>query len=164
MLHIVCLIPKFFAPTQPVTPAVKLTTYWGLDRINQPDWPLDNKYPHIGNQGDGITVYVLDTGLNSMDHFLGNRAIVGPAFYEGNVVDLGTKNSDSDGHGTFCAGIIAGKYFGVAPNAKVVGLKVIFHERDAEAFESDIVLALEHVWKKVNVVNDRLFQDRLLYQ
>ena len=36
---------------------------WGLDRINQPDLPLDDYYDG-GTDGAGVRVYVIDTGVN----------------------------------------------------------------------------------------------------
>ena len=36
---------------------------WGLDRINQADLPLDGFYDG-GSDGQGVRVYVIDTGVN----------------------------------------------------------------------------------------------------
>ena len=78
-----------------------------------------------GDTGQGVTVAVLDTGIDSLPDFSG-RLIGG--------VDLtGGKNpfQDSYGHGTFVAGLIAGngasssgQYSGEAPGANLVSIKV----------------------------------------
>jgi serine protease AprX len=78
-----------------------------------------------GDTGQGVTVAVLDTGIDNLPDFSG-RLIGG--------VDLTSGNSpyqDSDGHGTFVAGLIAGngassngQYSGEAPGAKLVSIKV----------------------------------------
>jgi serine protease AprX len=78
-----------------------------------------------GDTGQGVTVAVLDTGIDNLPDFAG-RLVGG--------VDLTSENSpyqDSYGHGTFVAGLIAGngassngQYSGEAPGAKLVSVKV----------------------------------------
>jgi len=78
-----------------------------------------------GDTGQGVTVAVLDTGIDNLPDFAG-RLIGG--------VDLtGGRNpfQDSYGHGTFVAGLIAGngsssggRYSGEAPGATLVSVKV----------------------------------------
>jgi serine protease AprX len=78
-----------------------------------------------GDTGQGVTVAVLDTGIDNLPDFAG-RLIGG--------VDLTSSNNpyqDGYGHGTFVAGLIAGngassngQYSGEAPGAKLVSVKV----------------------------------------
>jgi len=78
-----------------------------------------------GDTGQGVTVAVLDTGIDPLPDFAG-RLIGG--------VDLTSTNNpyqDSYGHGTFVAGLIAGngassngQYSGEAPGASLVSIKV----------------------------------------
>jgi len=78
-----------------------------------------------GDTGQGVTVAVLDTGIDDLPDFAG-RLIGG--------VDLTGGNNpfqDSFGHGTFVAGLIAGngassggQYEGEAPGADLVSVKV----------------------------------------
>jgi serine protease AprX len=78
-----------------------------------------------GDTGQGVTVAVLDTGIDNLPDFAG-RLVGG--------VDLSGENNpfqDSYGHGTFVAGLIAGngassngQYSGEAPGAKLVSIKV----------------------------------------
>ena len=78
-----------------------------------------------GDTGQGVTVAVLDTGIDNLPDFAG-RLVGG--------VDLTNANNpfaDSYGHGTFVAGLIAGdgassggQYSGEAPGAKLVSVKV----------------------------------------
>ena len=78
-----------------------------------------------GDSGQGVTVAVMDTGIDNLPDFAGRLA---------GGVDLTSGNNpyqDSYGHGTFVAGLIAGngassdgQYSGEAPGAKLVSIKV----------------------------------------
>ena len=49
---------------------------WGLDRISEIDLPLhQSRIPTIGNNGSGVSAYVIDTGiLASNDEFEGRAS------------------------------------------------------------------------------------------
>jgi serine protease AprX len=78
-----------------------------------------------GDTGQGVTVAVMDTGIDNLPDFSG-RLIGGVDLTNG-----GDPYQDSYGHGTFVAGLIAGdgassggQYSGEAPGAKLVSIKV----------------------------------------
>jgi serine protease AprX len=78
-----------------------------------------------GDTGQGVTVAVLDTGIDNLPDFSGR--LVGGVDLTGE----GNPFEDEYGHGTFVAGLIAGdgassggQYSGEAPGANLVSIKV----------------------------------------
>ncbi|KXH68851.1 subtilase [Colletotrichum salicis] len=68
--------------------------------------------------GDGITAYIVDTGILTTHSEFQGRATFGANFI--NSVD-----TDENGHGSHVAGTIGGQTFGVAKNVNLVGVKVL---------------------------------------
>ncbi|MER5472698.1 S8 family peptidase [Streptomyces sp. NPDC002935] len=93
---------------------------WGLDRIDQPNRPLDKRYAAPDPSGSGVTVYVIDTGVRVTHKDFGGRASSGWDF-----VDNDRTAQDGNGHGTHVAGTIAGTGYGVAKKARVVAVRVL---------------------------------------
>lgn len=77
------------------------------------------KYPYNDVAGEGVDVYVVDTGIN-VDHveFEGRAAW-------GKTVPQNDVDEDGNGHGTHCAGTIASRKYGVAKKANVIAIKVL---------------------------------------
>src|SRR5699024_5553125 len=49
---------------------------WGLDRLDDPELPLDDSYEPTGS-GSGTSAYILDTGIDPEHPDFGGRASVG---------------------------------------------------------------------------------------
>ncbi|WP_329388454.1 S8 family peptidase [Streptomyces sp. NBC_01351] len=93
---------------------------WGLDRIDQAGTAGDQKYTYPANGGEGVTAYVIDTGVRVSHKDFGGRAAHGF-----DAVDNDDTADDGNGHGTHVAGTIAGTSHGVAKKAKVVAVRVL---------------------------------------
>jgi cerevisin len=96
---------------------------WGLARISHRDslgFGTFNKYLYAADGGEGVDVYVIDTGTN-VKH-----------------VDA---DEDGNGHGTHCSGTVAGKKYGVAKKANVYAVKVL--RSNGSGTMSDVVKGVE---------------------
>ncbi|MEV5969290.1 S8 family serine peptidase [Streptomyces sp. NPDC051921] len=100
--------------TQPSPPS------WGLDRIDQKALPLNQSYTYPDTAGQGVTAYIIDTGVRITHGDFGGRASYG---YD--AIDNDNTAQDGHGHGTHVAGTVAGNSYGVAKKAKIVGVRVL---------------------------------------
>ncbi|MEU0664126.1 S8 family serine peptidase [Streptomyces lavendulocolor] len=93
---------------------------WGLDRVDQRVLPLNASYTYPDGAGQGVTVYVIDSGVRVTHQDFGGRAVHGYDAIDGdNIAD------DGHGHGTHVAATVAGTSYGVAKNAKIVAVRVL---------------------------------------
>ncbi|KAK0459381.1 peptidase S8/S53 domain-containing protein [Desarmillaria tabescens] len=98
------------------TSSVQRGAPWGLARISHRPrltFGTFTKYEYDPSGGEGVDVYVIDTGINY--------------------------HHDGNGHGSHCAGTIAGKTYGVAKQANVIAVKVLAGEavQKAKAAEAE---------------------------
>ncbi|PRD39752.1 UNVERIFIED_CONTAM: Extracellular serine proteinase [Trichonephila clavipes] len=110
---------------------VNAASYYGLDRIDQPAG-LNGLYSYPSLAGQGVHVYVLDTGLRASHTEFTGRVGSGRNFApnSGGLLGLGASTnaadtSDCNGHGTHVAGTIAGRLSGVARQAIVHPVRVM---------------------------------------
>src|SRR2546423_3693345 len=110
----------------------------GVDRVRR-DTDLTRANRGLSVSGRGVTVAVLDTGVDGTHADLSGRVVQNIKLADTQSLGVGFNyplaasslpNTDQAyGHGTFVAGVIAGngqqsggKYAGVAPNANILGL------------------------------------------
>ncbi|KAK7416354.1 hypothetical protein QQX98_005299 [Neonectria punicea] len=89
----------------------------GLNRLSH-SAPNTETYIFDDTAGEGITAYVVDTGIRTTHTEFEGRATFGANFI--NDVD-----DDENGHGSHVSGTIAGATFGVAKKANLVAVKVL---------------------------------------
>jgi serine protease AprX len=122
-------------------------------------------------RGTGIGVAVLDTGVrDSHPDFLGAN-LADPTSKRVTLLSNGVTGStasgvDDNGHGTFVAGIIAGRgwgvpsptddgnYIGIAPDASIISIKV--SDYTGMAHVSDVISAVEWVSQNRQAYNIRV--------
>ncbi|MEO5816905.1 MAG: S8 family serine peptidase [Gemmatimonadaceae bacterium] len=92
---------------------------WNLDRIDQRALPLSTTYTPNAD-GTGVTVYIMDSGINYAHVEFGGRAVPGADF-----VSPSLNGDDCVGHGTGVASIVGGATYGVAKNVRLVSLRVV---------------------------------------
>ncbi|AFR97590.1 cerevisin [Cryptococcus neoformans C23] len=95
---------------------------WGLARIshrNRLTLSTFQKYIYYSGGGEGVTAYVIDTGINIEHVEFEGRASWGKTIPKNDV------DKDGNGHGTHCAGTIGSRKYGVAKNAQLVAVKVL---------------------------------------
>ncbi|KAK9474943.1 peptidase S8/S53 domain-containing protein [Dipodascopsis tothii] len=111
---------------------------WGLSRVshrNALNFGTFNKYLYDTGAGEGVTAYVIDTGINIEHVDFEGRAVWGKTIPSGDV------DQDGNGHGTHCSGTVAGKKYGVAKKAKVVAVKVL--KSNGSGTMSDVIKGVE---------------------
>jgi hypothetical protein len=133
---------------------------WGLDLVKAPEvWAG-------GITGEGVTVAVLDEGIDynhpDLSHSLwrNDDEIPGNGIDDDrngfiddvqgwNFIDQTADITDTDGHGTQVAGIIAAAndgvgITGVAYNAKIMPVKVIQGETPLDEFDTDVAAGIDY--------------------
>ncbi|KAK3809168.1 MAG: serine protease 1 [Benniella sp.] len=125
------------------TSTVQRNAPWGLARIshrNRLTFRNRRKYIYEPTGGEGVTVFVIDTGI-----FIKHKEFQGRASW-GKTIPYGDEDVDGNGHGTHCAGTIGSQAYGVAKKAKVVAVKVL--RSNGVGSMSDVVAGVEYAVKQ----------------
>ncbi|PLV59347.1 S8 family serine peptidase [Thermotoga sp. KOL6] len=124
--------PNYIRELEPVIKEDEITKTIVLDEnLETFQWPLETfDATEVWQEatGNGVIVAVLDTGVDGTHPDLQGQLVTGYDPVSGNVISP-NEDSDSVGHGTHVAGIIAGKRDGVgitglAYNAKIMPIRI----------------------------------------
>jgi subtilisin family serine protease len=121
------------------TPAAAISGSWS-DRLSD----LPGAAPLAGN-GRGVTVAVLDTWVDNVHPDFGNRVSAGVTCSGGRCVPGANQPDTCEPHGTHVSGIIASVHYGVAPEAKVLPIRVLTsHSGTCAAEAADVALGIRY--------------------
>ena len=93
---------------------------WGLDRIDQRSWATPSHSYAFSATGNGVTAYIIDTGIDFTHPDLEGRAQFGV-----DEISPSTNGSDCNGHGTHVSGTVGGATYGVAKDVSLVAVRVL---------------------------------------
>lgn len=131
------------------------------DYVRDQEWVLDvfaMKDTWAETQGEGVTVAVVDSGVDASHPDLTGQVLEGKDFTGG-----GNAQKDLDGHGTSMASLIAGHghgsgeasgMLGLAPKAKILPLRVIETQKDPnhdETWAAAVRYAVDNGAKVINL-------------
>jgi subtilisin family serine protease/N-acetylneuraminic acid mutarotase len=92
---------------------------YGIDRVDQRNLPLSGTYSYASD-GEGVRVYIIDTGINFGHSEFGGRALPGT-----DAIFPGNGGADCNGHGTHVAGTVGGTTYGVAKKVRLYSVRVL---------------------------------------
>jgi subtilisin family serine protease len=106
---------------------------WGPARVGNANYtttgPFTYTYPD-GGSGADVNAYIIDTGIYCENNEFVNKKVGTCKFGESFVYDGFGPNkvkdtTDGNGHGTHCAGTVAGQVYGIAKEANLIAVKVL---------------------------------------
>ena len=139
------MIPEDWEP-KPVQSQTKGNA-WNVEKVNADDvWVYDGATGYTGN---GVIVAVIDSGVNYNHTDISSNMWNGGSTYPHHGYDFVNDDNDpmdDNGHGTHCAGTVAGygtngTQTGIAPNAIIMALKALDYKGDGGSV--DIIDAME---------------------
>jgi len=107
---------------------------WGLARTNYRDYNYANTtytYNYAdGTSGAGVDAYIIDTGIYCENNDFTSKKVgtctFGYSTVKGGIFGTGEiDTTDGNGHGTHCAGTVAGQTYGIAKEANLIAVKVL---------------------------------------
>jgi len=125
------------------------------DPISEGQWyvkDLQLSSVHRVSTGKGVVVAVIDSGVDASHPVISGSVIAGADFSDSDLDSGGDGRHDDEGHGTGMASLIAGhgKVSGVAPDAKIMSIRVAGRAMRTN-FASGIQWAVDHGAEVINI-------------
>jgi serine protease len=103
---------------------------WGTARINHRDYNRSKTYTYdytTGHSGANVDAYIVDTGIYCENNDFVNKKTGSCTFGYSSVTNIigQVDETDGNGHGTHCAGTVAGERWGAAKEANLIAVKVL---------------------------------------
>lgn len=103
---------------------------WGIARANHHNYSYTNTYTYdytTGNTGNNVDAYIIDTGIYCENNEFTGKTTGSCTFGYSSVKNIFgvVDETDGNGHGTHCAGTVAGITYGVAKEANLIAVKVL---------------------------------------
>ncbi|KAB5587709.1 Serine protease [Ceratobasidium theobromae] len=111
----------------------------GLSTVERSQVPPSLSLDKRANDGTGVTVYSIDTGIYLQHTCFGGRASWGKTFG-------GYADQDGNGHGTHTAGTAVGKNFGFATGANIIAIKVLSDQGSGAM--SDVLAGVNYAFQQ----------------
>jgi subtilisin family serine protease len=134
----ISLIDPIRTATAGPKPSLSARDLWHLEAIGLATGRAGKR---LKETGDGVTVAVLDTGIDATHTEVADRVAAAYTFDRQSWKEqVQAASADTHGHGTHVAGLLAGRTVGVAPGARLVSGVMLPKGRGQL---SDFILALE---------------------
>ena len=127
--------------------ARSIASVWGIDRIDERASVADG-YLSMPSRGQGIRVYVVDTGVRASHSEFTNRIAAGYS-----SISDGFGTSDCNGHGTHVASSAAGTTYGVANLATIVPVRVL--DCEGAGSTSGVISGLNWIATNIQSTNNQ---------
>jgi len=138
------------------------------DRKNKSAWddapqPVNDQIArqNYGVDGTGIGIAVIDSGVYQHDDLQTADMKASRVVYSESFVPGDSSTNDAYGHGTHVAGIVAGnghdsagRFFGIAPNANIINLRVL--DANGGGSDSQVIAAINRAIQLKNQYNIRV--------
>lgn len=148
-------------PTEPVSVHPILTTYKQQTEVN-----ADDVWQDFGYKGDGITIGVVDSGINpnhidfydesgfSRINWLDARGITSNNGYQITINNDYVDIDNPEYHGTHVTSIAAGREYGIAPEATILPVNVFFDQDST--YNTVIHTAIDYLAGKAPIINSSI--------